>query len=218
MYGDGGPAVTCQPKDFHSDSEQRNAPRVSLMLRSAKLVSPAGEFLCILRDVSATGIKARLFHPIPSAQPLELELGSGDRFAIEQVWAADGHIGCRFVNGPVELAALVEEQGQFPKRQIRIRLNLPVTLGVGPDHLPGRLLNLSQHGAMVELDQLLALRQPVSISAPDLPLRHARVRWRRGSAHGLVFPEGFRLDELARLVVQLQSHCFTPEMPHRVNH
>jgi PilZ domain len=201
-----------------SADELRAAPRISLMLRSAKLVGPAGEFLCILRDVSATGIKAKLFHPLPADQPLSLELGSGERFALEPVWQRDGHIGCRFADGPVSLAALVEENGPFPKRQIRLRLELPVELTVGQASLPGQLLDLSQHGAMVRLEAFLALRQLVSIGGSSLPVRHARVRWRRGSAHGLVFHEGFKLDELARLAGQLQSACPAPENAARVNH
>lgn len=199
-------------------SDLRAAPRVSLMLRSAKLVGPAGEFLCILRDVSASGIKAKLFHPLPPGQSLALELGSGEQFALEQVWERDGHIGCRFAEGPVSLAAFVEENGSFPKRQIRLKLDLPVELSVGQNCLPARLVDLSQHGAMVQLDVFLALRQLVSIGSPQLPLRHARVRWRRGSAHGLVFHEGFRLDELARLASQLQNQANDHQTGCRVNY
>ncbi|MCZ8173258.1 MAG: PilZ domain-containing protein [Novosphingobium sp.] len=207
-----------QIESLNSNSEQRSAPRVSLMLRSAKLIGPAGEFLCILRDVSATGIKAKLFHPLPAGGPLELELGNGERFAVEPVWLADGHVGCRFINGPVELAALVEEHDKFPKRQIRIKLDLPVIVGGGQSNLAGNLLDLSQHGALVKLDFFLALGQLVTVSGSNLPQRHARVRWRRGSAHGLVFHEGFKLDELARLVAELQSVSTSSENPLRVNH
>ena len=54
--------------------EFRTEPRISLMLRAAKLAGSKGEFLCILRDVSATGLKARLFHPLPSDSPFTIEL------------------------------------------------------------------------------------------------------------------------------------------------
>jgi hypothetical protein len=188
------------------------------MLRAAKLTCPVGEFVCILRDVSATGIKARLFHELPQQAEFALELGSGARWAIEPVWQRDDHAGFRFCAGPINLAALVDEAGPFPKRQLRLRLSLPVTISSGGVLLAATLHDLSQHGALVELDHYLALQQVVSLGGDALPMRHARVRWRRGQAHGLVFHDGFRLDELARLTAHLQGLDFPASNQRRVNH
>ena len=206
--------------DLHdwTAAELRAAPRISLMLRAAKLVSPGGEFLCILRDVSATGLKARLFHSLPPEGPFALELSSGARHGIEPVWERDRHAGFRFLAPPIDLAALVEESGQFPKRQLRLAVDYPVTLASRQAEFPARLLNLSQHGALVTLDEPLALRQPVELRGGLFPLRHARVRWRQGAAHGLVFIEGFLLDELALLVGKLQNRSQSSRLLPPVNH
>lgn len=187
-------------------ADQRAARRYTLLLLSAKLVAPAGEFLCILRDVSATGLKARLFHDLPDLANWQLELGSGARHPLEPVWQADGHAGFRFGDAPVDPHRLMDEDsGPFPKRHIRLRLELPVLLWADGVARSGRLCDVSQLGAQIEVDPPLALRQLVRIEAPGLPLRHARVRWRRGTAHGLVFHEAFRLDELAVLAARLQG-------------
>ena len=187
-------------------SDQRAARRYTLLLLTAKLIAPAGEFLCILRDVSATGLKARLFHDLPDVADWQLELGSGARHALEPVWQADGHAGFRFAAGPVDPHRLMDQDaGPFPKRHIRLRLELPVLLWADGAARAGRLCDLSQLGAQIAADPPLALRQLVRIEAPGLPLRHARVRWRRGTAHGLVFHEAFRLDELAVLAAHLQG-------------
>jgi len=205
------------PHDWTA-ADLRAAPRISLMLRAAKLVSPGGEFLCILRDVSATGLKARLFHSLPAEGPFALELGSGARHEIEPVWERDRHAGFRFVDPPIDLAALVEESGQFPKRQLRLAVNYPVTLASRQAEFPARLLNLSQHGALIATDEPLALRQPVELRGGLFPLRHARVRWRQGAAHGLAFIEGFLLDELALLVAKLQNRSQSSRLLPPVNH
>lgn len=197
--------------------ELRAAPRISLMLRAAKLVGPAGEFLCILRDVSATGLKARLFHSLPPEGPYALELGTGVRYRIEPVWERDQHVGFRFAAPPIDLSALVEESGRFPKRQLRLAVDYPVTLVSQQTEHPAQLMNLSQHGALIALDTPLALRQPVELRGGLFPLRHARVRWRRGDLHGLVFIEGFLLDELAQLVAKLQNRSRSPGSLTRVN-
>lgn len=186
--------------------DQRAARRYTLMIRAAKLVSAAGEFLCILRDVSATGLKVRLFHALPDSAQWQLELGQGERFPLDPVWQADGHAGFRFANAPVDPQGLVDERaGPFPRRNIRLRLELPVMVWVDGAALAVTLRDLSQLGALVRAEPPLALRQLVRIAAPDFPLRHARVRWRRGVNHGLVFQEAFRLDELALLAARLQG-------------
>ncbi len=200
-----------------TSNELRAAPRISLMLRAAKLVCPAGEFLCILRDVSATGLKVRLFHALPAARPLTIELGSGDRYPVDPVWAQDNHAGFRFI-GEVDLAGLIDESGRYPKRQLRLKLDQPVIVTAGEVNQTARLGNISQHGAMIETQHKLALSQLVQVQGPGLPARHARVRWRKGAAHGLVFQDGFRLDELALLVAGLQRTAPTTGLPVRINH
>ncbi len=195
--------------------DQRTARRYTLLLRAAKLVAPVREYLCILRDVSATGLKVRLFHPLPDSADWQLELGQGERFALDPVWQADGHAGFRFRDAPIDPLRLVDEEaGPFPRRHIRLHLELPVMLRVDGMARAAMLRDLSQLGALVRVEPPLALRQPVRIDAPEFPLRHARVRWRRGLDHGLVFQEAFRLDELALLVSRLQDASVAEESGH----
>jgi hypothetical protein len=55
-----------------------------------------------------------------------------------------------------------------------------------------------------EVEPGFALGQLVRIEAEGLPVLHARVRWRRGRNHGLVFHQGFSLGQLAELAARLQ--------------
>lgn len=200
-----------------SAAELRAAPRISLMLRAAKLVGQQGEYLCILRDVSATGVKARLFHPLPGPGPFAIELGTGERHAVEPVWERDDHAGFRFSKGPIDTAALVDEAGPFPKRQLRLALNRAVMVRVNGLNLPATLADLSQHGARIELQYPLALGQLIEVGGGQIPPRHGRVLWRKGNDYGLVFHDGFRLDELAQLVGRLQNRSASSGSPVRVN-
>ena len=146
------------------DADQRAAQRFTLLLRAGKLVSAAGEHLCILRDASTTGIKARLFHDLPGAERFDLELGNGDRYPVEPVWQRDGHAGFRFAEGPIDVHALMDESTPFPKRSIRLRLELPVLVTpAGGTARLGQLLDLSQQGALVQATPGFALGQPAFI-------------------------------------------------------
>lgn len=199
-------AIEAQP-------DRRSGQRYTLILRAGKLVCDAGEFLCVLRDVSDKGLKARLFHDLPEAPLYEIELGGGERFPIELAWSRDHNAGFRFANGPLDVHALLTEAGPFPKRHIRLRLagDLPVRLAFDGRDRAGRIQDISQHGAKIEVPRGLTLGQSLQINSPHFPTLQGRVRWRRGDCFGIVFQQSFRLDELAALVARLQLEC--PDRP-----
>jgi PilZ domain len=184
---------------------QRASRRVALLLRAGKLVSEQGEFLCILRDASTGGLKARLFHALPPAQRFAVELANGQRFPIELVWQRDGHAGFRFLGRPIDVHQLTDESADFPKRDIRLRVSAPVAVQIGDERYSGLLRDLSQNGAQIDIAPAIAIGQQVSLAVEGLPVLVAKVRWRRGLAHGVIFQRGFRLDELAALIGQLRQ-------------
>lgn len=186
--------------------DQRSGKRYTLLLRAGKLVQEAGEFLCLVRDVSDSGLKLRLFHPLEIDPQSEIEFGNGERLEIECVWQKGGQAGFRFAQAPIDIHRLIDESGPYPKRHLRLRLAPPLPLLATANGLtePGVLCDISQHGGAVALEQRLPIHAQVRIDAAPLPQLHARVRWRRGAMHGLVFQQGFRLDELAELAWRLQ--------------
>lgn len=196
-----------QPEDWEpltDEAEARGAPRFTLLLRTAKLIADGREFLCILRDASATGIKVRVFHPLPEHHRLELELGNGDRHPIELVWDSDDHAGFRFIE-EIEVRKLIDDShGAFPKRQLRLRITLAAMIHSGGAAAPIVLRDISQQGACIECDKWLLVNELVRIDTEVLPPIYAKVRWRSQPRYGLVFEHPFRLDELARLSGPLQ--------------
>ena len=86
------PAATGAVDD---EADQRCAPRFTLLIRAAKILSPTGEFLCVVRDASETGVSVRLFHPLPPDVPLTLEMPNGDCLPLERVWETEGKAGFR---------------------------------------------------------------------------------------------------------------------------
>lgn len=184
-------------------AEERAAPRFTLLIRSAKLIAPEGQFLCVIRDVSATGVSLRGFHPLPDGDPLLLELQTGDRLAIARVWSRGLDTGYRFA-APVEVGNVIAETGEYPKRPLRLDLDLPLHLQWGGERIEADLVNLSQQGARIVCDHFLALGQPLWLMSDRLPEIEAKVRWRDGERYGLAFDTTFNLRELALLAARLQ--------------
>ena len=44
-----------------------------------------GEFVCVIRDVSATGVSVRTFHQLPTDAAIALELQNGEAYELELV-------------------------------------------------------------------------------------------------------------------------------------
>lgn len=188
------------------NEELRSEPRYTLLIRTAKLICANGEFLCIIRDASASGVSIRTFHPLPAGQQLTLELPNGDQHPIERVWEREGAAGFRFPV-PVDIERLLHNKSRFPRRPVRLRVQLPALVSCHGRSAGVVIHNLSQQGAQIECPLHLALEQKLRLEADNLPSIQASVRWRDGSHYGLVFDDTFQFSELAQLAAQLQGSC-----------
>ena len=197
------PTPTSGPAISHM-AELRVAPRFAMLLRAAKLVSPVGEFLCVVRDASSTGASVKLFHDLPPGGPVELELPNGDRHPLQVVWRDGDKAGLKF-DEEADIARLIEGRSSYARRPIRVNLDVMGLVHVGEQEHPARLLDLSQQGAKLLCRHKLAIDQRLRLSAPGLPEVNAKVRWRRETAFGLVFEDTFQLDDLARITARMQK-------------
>jgi hypothetical protein len=185
-------------------TELRSAPRYALLIRTAKIIADGREFLCIIRDASATGLKIRLFSDLPEARELVVELVTGDRYAVELVWMADDYAGLRFLH-EIEVERLLDEsRGLYPKRQVRVQIAISGVLHSGGEAVPVVFHNLSQQGACIDSDKWLLMNELVRLETGVTPPLYAKVRWRSHPRYGLIFEHTFRLEELARISAPLQ--------------
>ena len=189
--------------DADDEAEQRCAPRFTLLIRAAKLISPAGEFLCVVRDASETGVSVRLFHPLPADVDLSLEMPNGDCLALERVWEEEGKAGFRFAD-KIDIDRIVDCPSRFSRRAVRVNIEVPCDLLIGIRRVPATINNLSQQGALIATPERLSLMQRVKIRAEGMPEITGKVRWRRNDSYGLSFEDTFQFAELAALVFDLR--------------
>ncbi|MDF1833570.1 MAG: PilZ domain-containing protein [Alteraurantiacibacter sp. bin_em_oilr2.035] len=183
--------------------EMRNAPRYTLLIRAAKLVTQAGEFLCVIRDASETGISARIFHPLPSGRQMSIELQNGDRYDVEMVWQDADRAGFRFAHS-ADIRKIIECPSRFDKRPVRINLTAPAQVEIQGRAEYATIQDISQQGAKVACSSSFAIDQRVRLMADGMRNTSAKVRWRGNGACGLVFEETFQYGELASIVSRLQ--------------
>jgi hypothetical protein len=200
------------PSSVDSGPEQRVQPRFALLLRQAKLLSDGCEYLCIVRDVSESGFKLKLFHPLPGLLPqssgFALEITTGEAFPVEHVWEQDGEAGFRFT-APVDLARFIAEAGPFPKRPVRLKVEHPALIAFGGQEYFAMIHDLSRQGARIETEQMLAIGQKMRFAARELPHFDATVCWRQHPFYGLVFDQLLSLEQLALRTYRIQ-HPLAP--------
>ena len=203
-----------EPAPEGPGAEQRAAPRVTLLIRAAKLVSGQGEFVCVIRAVSETGISVRLFHALPACRDFALHMPAGAIYEISRVWEKGNEAGFTFAQA-VAVEKLVNESSEYPKRGLRLGLCFPVTVHMLAGSFEAVVENLSQQGARLTCDRLLAIDQTVRLALPDGSAKprevRAKVRWRRDKHYGVVFDDTFTLGEFARLAALLQAPALLGE-------
>lgn len=190
---DGLPAIS---------GERRANPRKSMLLRSAKLLVGSREYLCVIRDVSESGLSIRVFHPLPEDADLHLVMGNGDRHRLRTVRREPLLIACEFITPP-DVSRIVTEPSRFCRRQTRLNVKMPGAVEGDFGCEMVMITNLSQQGARVECERRLPVHGKVCLGANGLPDIHARVCWSHSRAAGLVFYEYFRFEEFAQLVAEI---------------
>lgn len=186
------------------DLEERRAPRFTLLIRTAKLIIEDRQYLCVVRDISMTGASIKSFHPVPEGKRTALEFPTGDVYPAEMVWQKDGEAGFQF-HTPIDVEDIIMATGEYPKRDLRFDVELPLQIEGDSLPIPAQLVNVSRQGGLIHCDTALAIGQPLRIKAPGLPDIEARVRWRKGQAYGLVLDTTFSLVDLAALIDRLHS-------------
>jgi len=184
--------------------EQREAQRYALLIRAAKLVCEAGEYLCVIRDASESGISVRIFHPLPDEGRMTVELQNGDRHELDLVWQKEDRAGFRFIEA-VDIARIIASPSRFSKRAIRLNLSAPAVVStLDGQSYDVELVDLSQQGAKLNCERRFALDERVKISAPGFPETFAKVRWRKEGSCGLIFEDTYQYGDLARIAANLQ--------------
>jgi len=181
--------------------ERRRSVRHTTINQVAKIRLPSGrEELCLLRDISAEGLKAEVYIPLQAGSHIDVELRTAHTAAGRIAWAVDNEIGVAF-DAPIPAAAMLahcsfEERGNL--RPPRLKVNLRGLLRIGADARMVSIGNISQAGVQIEAPQPLRSGTPCSIALPGLPARAAAICWWREGNAGLMLTEPFDYPTFAR--------------------
>ena len=176
--------------------ERREAERHHTVRFTAKLTDDCGETLCLLRDISAEGMKANIYTDLHVDEEALVEFPNGQRIASKLVWAREGEAGFRFVQ-PIDLDRLLHPTSKDPpRRPPRIHFETVARLVCGMESKLVRVLDISLGGAKLETGPVGLSGDHVTVQFDGLPTKGAWIRWTDGRRIGVQFDCPMSFDEL----------------------
>src|SRR5687768_14083350 len=82
--------------ESNASIERRGEKRHIALLRVALLHAGGIKDLCVVKNISSTGLAARVYRQLPSNEPVRIEFRSGEMLSGSVVWQQDWDVGIVF--------------------------------------------------------------------------------------------------------------------------
>ena len=188
--------------------EHREHARHITILRVAVLHTAASKELCVVRNISARGLSARVYRSLAVGEAVQVEFKNDERLAGTVKWVCEFEIGIGFEEDIAVEAVLssrwATENGRR-QRLPRIDVKCPCQLRLGSRFYLATLLDISQGGAKVQLRRPLQASGDAILTLPDLGWLESSVRWSDGCTVGLSFNERLPFEILVRWIQERRN-------------
>jgi hypothetical protein len=183
--------------------DRRGHKRQRALLRVALLHTEGTKDLCVVKNISASGLSARVYRRLAGNSHVRVEFRSGELLSGSIVWERDWDVGIVFPK-PIDVDSVlasrwITEEGR--RRTLpRIDLACRGQLTAGSRSLNVMLQDISQGGARVQTEAPVTDLRNIVLSLADLPPIPGVVRWMGGTEVGISFNECVAFEQLARWI------------------
>lgn len=209
---DHAPGSDHAPDTPQASAERREGARHIAVMRVAKLRTPRGEELCLVRNISAGGLMAHIWSGLQTGDQLAAEFKSGHVAAGKVVWRRENRIGVQF-DREVDVTAVLggdeDPEPGFQPRAPRITLAAKGRLRCGARYYAIEIENISQGGMRIrcadaDLDERID-NYTVVLSIQGLNPIEGTARWHGAGEAGIAFNTPLPLDTIARWIADNQA-------------
>lgn len=191
--------------DMANHDERRVEPRHITVLQIGKLVTARQQMLCLVRNISAGGVKIYALRSLAIDERLRIEFRSGATAEGVVMWTEGNIAGIRF-DIAIDIAQLLgtgssaRPDVKLP-RHPRLEIKADAMVEWEEGTFSAEILNISQTGVCVELEPPPLVHQSVSLKIEGLPSTLARVVWKKGNRVGLAFSQSLSYEALGHWVM-----------------
>jgi len=167
-------------------------------MRVGVMLTDAGSELCVVRNISCGGLRARVYSDIKVGTRAGIELKSGQTVSGVVIWLDDQHVGLQF-DQPVDVEQVLSSatsaaeghRARFPRVEVR-RF---ATVRSGARIVRGETVDISQGGIKLVITETLELGHVV-VSLTGLDPLPGVIRWSNSHHTGIEFNDLIPLDRL----------------------
>ncbi|WP_394729484.1 PilZ domain-containing protein [Altererythrobacter sp. GH1-8] len=193
--------------ESHSDADRRSEERAATVLRPALLQWEDFKTFCLVRNISSSGLKVRVFAPVKDGARISICMIDGVVFKGTVIWHENDAIGVAF-DTPIALddvlAALRRPPADTSKNR-GLRLEVVsrarfIALGQAYDL---EVLDISSRGIKARYAQSVPpVGEQGTLRIDDLPDRKATPRWAREDTAGFLFLDPLSFTDLGQWVMR----------------
>jgi hypothetical protein len=183
--------------------ERRAQKRQMVLLRVALLHAGGIKDLCVVKNISASGLSACVYRKLANGEPVQVEFRSGDLLSGSVVWERDWEVGIVFPD-PIDVDSVLASRWitEIGKRRNlpRIELACPGRIKAGSRSGNVMLQDISQGGARVQVEAPMTDIRDIVLRLPDLPALAGVVSWVSDTEIGISFNQCIAFEQLARWI------------------
>lgn len=186
------------PKEAPADCARGEDARRLTTLRVGTITIAGKRELCLIRNVSAGGLKAHVYSPLKEGQAVSVELKTNQQTDGRVSWVDGATVGVAFDReiDIGELLASQEGEGGIQPRMPRVEADCLGQLRIGARVYPINTCDISQGGARIEIDHPLAVGENVVLTLQKLRPVAGVVRWYQDGQGGIGFNQVLPFHEL----------------------
>lgn len=182
----------CVPAPPDARAEERH---LTLFRVGALIVGNRRE-LCLIKNVSASGMMVRAYSAMQEGGRVSVELKQGQLVRGEVRWVRDHNVGIAF-DQRIDVVELLSASMDGPRpRMPRVEISCTASARQGSALASIRLHDISQGGLKVESSRTLEIGKEVVVTLPGLAPIAGIARWQDGAVHGISFNRLLALSEL----------------------
>jgi hypothetical protein len=199
-----GPGTSGSSPSALDSANRRTDQRHLSVFRVGKLMTPAGQELCLVRNISSGGLMAHVYSVHQPNERVEIELKAGRSVSGTIVWARDKKIGVQF-DEKIEVSDVLspqpgESEPDFVARAPRLDIHRRGRIRIGAHYQLIELHDISQGGAKVSPSGDAQVADEVILLLEGLPPLPGIVRWRHDDTTGITFKTSIPFEQLAAWV------------------
>lgn len=178
------------------EPNRRSDDRHLSLLRVGSMMIGERRELCLIKNISAGGMKVRPYCDLAEGDQLTIELKTGMSVPGSVTWVRDGNAGVTF-SQPVDVLEILSQSASGPRpRMPRIEVDCPGTVRDGAHVHRVRVRDVSQGGVKVECPAALTTGVDLAVTLPGLETQAGVACWYDDGVAGISFNRLLPLGDL----------------------